>query len=527
METRIQKLNNKKFNINKIISKKSIFIISIIVLSILKYVLVHDLPLTALVLANEDDYLMFKLAKSILEGNWLGTYEYNTLIKSPVFPFFVVLIHKLNIGYIKFLSLINIFSVLLFIIAISKRYKSKKVLLLVYLILLFNPITFNMDSTQRLYRNSLIPSVSLMIISGYIALFIRRNNKLYKNIGWLLMICITLPVFYYLREDYIWIFPCIFFLFVLSIIFNIVEKKNIKIINTCIYIIIPIVLIQLFGYFIAIENEKNYGLKVITINDNTNYSNAMNAIYITKTYDDYPKVNVTKEKIDRLNAISPAFARVGLYIKQYIDSYQKLDSNPQDGELENGWFSFAMMKAVKDCGNVSLAEEQNIYGEICNEIHSAFADGRLEMQKTMPFLNSVVWKSYYNKQLIKSIGTCFWFISTEKFINVNDIPINSKGEADIAIQFEELSNSKVLYEEKLLIDENNSELIENQRTYLQQFKIKKTILDFIIKCYSILGIILLIFGSYSYIKITYVIIKAFIEKKKKNIENWIIISAIG
>ena len=111
METRIQKLNNKKFNINKIISKKSIFIISIIVLSILKYVLVHDLPLTALVLANEDDYLMFKLAKSILEGNWLGTYEYNTLIKSPVFPFFVVLIHKLNIGYIKFLSLINIFSV--------------------------------------------------------------------------------------------------------------------------------------------------------------------------------------------------------------------------------------------------------------------------------------------------------------------------------------------------------------------------------------------------------------------------------
>ena len=148
------------------------------------------------------------------------------------------------------------------------------------------------------------------------------------------------------------------------------------------------------------------------------------------------------------------------------------------------------------------------------------------MQKTLPFLNSVVWKSYYNKQLIKSIGTCFWFISTEKFINVNDIPINSKVEADIAIQFEELSNSKVLYEEKLLIDENNSELIENQRTYLQQFKIKKTILDFIIKCYSILGIILLIIGSYSYIKITYVIIKAFIEKKKKNIENWIIISAI-
>lgn len=526
METRIQKTNNKNFNINKIINKKSIFIISVTVLAIIKYILVHDLPLTALVLANEDDYLMFRLAKSILDGNWLGSYEYNTLIKSPVFSIFLVLIYRLNIGYIKFLSLINIISVLLFIVAISKIYKSKKVLLLVYIILLFNPITFNMDSTQRLYRNSLIPSLSLMIISGYIALFIRRNNKLYKNIGWLLMICITLPVFYYLREDYIWIFPCIFFLFVLSIIFNIVEKKNIKIINSCIYIIIPIVLIQLLGNYIAIQNEKKYGLKVITINDNTNYSNAMNAIYITKTIDDYPKVNVTKEKIDRLNAISPAFARVGLYIKQYIDSYQELDSNPQDGELENGWFSFAMMKAVKDCGNVTLTDEQNIYGEICNEIHSAFADGKLEMQKTLPFLNSVVWRPYYNQQLIKSIGTCFWFISTEKFININDILVNNKAEADIAIQFEELSNSRVLYEEKVLIDENNTELIENQRTYLQQFKIKKYILNLIIKCYSIFGIILLIIGIYSYIKITYVIIKNIIERKKMNIENWIIISAI-
>ena len=63
-----------------------------IVLIIIKLWLVEALDFVA-TYTPHDDYLFVRLAKSILNGEWLGPYDQLTLVKGPVYPLFLAVAH--------------------------------------------------------------------------------------------------------------------------------------------------------------------------------------------------------------------------------------------------------------------------------------------------------------------------------------------------------------------------------------------------------------------------------------------------
>lgn len=95
----MSEISKEKSKVNKTLQfiKKYNFIIFIIVFSLIKNLLVTQLPIVALPEQSYDDNLMFQMAQNIREGHWLGQYNSNTLVKGAFFPLLLATINYLRI----------------------------------------------------------------------------------------------------------------------------------------------------------------------------------------------------------------------------------------------------------------------------------------------------------------------------------------------------------------------------------------------------------------------------------------------
>lgn len=72
-----------------------------------------------------DDYLFIKLARNILNGEWLGPYDQYTLIKGPAYPLFIAAVHYTGIPLMLAQHLLYSAICSLAIVAIRPLWKSR------------------------------------------------------------------------------------------------------------------------------------------------------------------------------------------------------------------------------------------------------------------------------------------------------------------------------------------------------------------------------------------------------------------
>ena len=161
--------------------KKNWFIICILIFTIIRLVLTASIPITGFPSQVYDDDLMVKMAESIRSGNWLGEYDSNTLVKGPFFPFLLALINYIGLSYINVMNIIYIMACAYFIYTIKNLFKSKISLLIIYILLIFNPVSYASWTLQRVYRNGITLAQVLFIIGSMYTLYERRNQKKYKR----------------------------------------------------------------------------------------------------------------------------------------------------------------------------------------------------------------------------------------------------------------------------------------------------------------------------------------------------------
>ncbi len=134
-----------------------------------------------------DDVYLLERAASILSGEWLGEYNYVTLIKGASFPLFVAIANLLCMPYSMLLGLFYIAAAVVFCHAMQFLTENKWLILLTYLYLIFSPIGFDAGVTQRLYRNAIIfPSV-LLVIGSILLVYYKRKDKISAQLPWLIL----------------------------------------------------------------------------------------------------------------------------------------------------------------------------------------------------------------------------------------------------------------------------------------------------------------------------------------------------
>ena len=159
------------------IIKKYKFIIFLGIITLIRHFLVCHMPLWALSSELYDDNMMYDMANNIFCGKWLGAYTSNTLVKGAFFPLLIATISKFGFSYISVMSLIYIASSAFFVYTIKDLFKSKKSLAVIYIILLFNPVSYASWTFQRLYRNGITLAQVLFIIGSMFALYQNRYKS--------------------------------------------------------------------------------------------------------------------------------------------------------------------------------------------------------------------------------------------------------------------------------------------------------------------------------------------------------------
>ena len=156
------KILKEKKNVK--ILKNNVWLIVIIILTIVKMCLISVQPVNGIYDMLYDDVLMVNQADSILKGEWLGEYNCLTLVKGPFTPLFIAFFNILHIPFLMAQEIFYDISIIFLLLVFRKKIKSQWKLILIYIVLLFNPITF-CNELARVYRDGIYTSLIVFLIA--------------------------------------------------------------------------------------------------------------------------------------------------------------------------------------------------------------------------------------------------------------------------------------------------------------------------------------------------------------------------
>ena len=350
--------------------KKHWFILTILFLCILRFLFTFRLPSFFIYSLNYDDGLMADQVVSLLGGHYLGAYSYKTLIKGPIFPLLLFALRIYKINYSVAFTLLYICSCIYFMCSLKYIIKEKKYLIIIFVLLLFNPVTFSQDLFQRLYRNSISIIELLFFLGSVIRVLFRKDKKIYDYI----LLGLSLSLMFLTREDNIWTYPIILFF----IVYNILKNRKIK---NIVYNFIPIIILIGSLNLISFINYKNYGIYTYNEIQKSEFHNTYKKILQIKDDEKKEQVSIPKSTFYKLADNSKVFNMT----RNKIDYYYKIYADPRIGEIYNGniiWY-FRYIVYLENKFK-SGKESEEYYKKLGEEIDELFDKGVLEKEFTMP-----------------------------------------------------------------------------------------------------------------------------------------------
>ena len=189
---------------------------------------------------------------------------------------------------------------------------------ILYLLLLFSPISLTLLVTQRLYRMAIVPGMVLVVFSSMIGLTLRKGLPLTKQLPWAFLTGLTLAFFWQIREDSVWILPFIAVMTVWNVGYVILvlhKKLNTKaLLLHCLTMLLPLLLLFGANTGVSVVNRIHYG--VFLNNDRTegNFAELMSVLYhLDSNTRTNPDIWISRDTIVRAEAASPTLQQISHY----------------------------------------------------------------------------------------------------------------------------------------------------------------------------------------------------------------------
>ncbi len=343
------------------------FLIIIGIITLIRFLISYKLPSFYIKNLVYDDGLMIYQLTSLLGGKYLGKYSDFILIKGVVFPFFLYLARSINISYSSLLTILYILASMYFTKSLDKVIKNKKVLIIIYTVLLFNPITFSSELFQRLYRNSLT-SIEILFFLGTIIRLFLSDNKLKKDIINYVLLGIIMSIMYMTREDNIWTIVVLFIL----VAYKIIKNKNYKIALVC---AIPLVLLYLNLNIVSYINYKHYGIYTYNEIQKSSFKNTFKKILQIKDDTELHQVSIPKTTIYKLSENTKTFN----ISKEEIDKFYEIINEGE--EIYNGnivWYFRQLVYKNNKLDNGKKSEKY--FKKLGKELDKLFKEKKVEKE---------------------------------------------------------------------------------------------------------------------------------------------------
>lgn len=489
-------------NIISNIKKSKMIKFMIIVLSFLtlfRIFLAIKMPLYLQADAGFDDYLLIDYAKSILGGDWLGPFNSMTLAKGISFPLYIVLTYLVGIPYSLGLILLYIFGILLLIVALKKYINNKYYLSIVYIFLLYSPVMFHIENVQKVYRGGVIVSLSLIVISTMINMFNNISARRKKLFTYSLLASISLPFFYYLKEDSIWIMPFVIGAILISITKILKQPKLDKKKSRILLMIMPIISLFLSNTIYCSINYMYYGEYCITDRNGTYFKEVIADIIKIEEKNEIKDVWITKDMMYKAVGSSKTLSSIKEEIDDMYDNSWALKEN---GQIEGDIIFWTIKEAVQKAGIYDKGgkEVNKFYQKIDKELKQAYDTGKLKKNKDKKYLSSIATGytidnilEYYPKTTIDAIDMLVTYSQNETSVNP------ARGSMEKIIIMDHLTNSATVWPEDV--------------SHIRgAYNIIVSISNKIVKLYQVTGYPIFILGMIGLLLLT---IKVAIGMKKK------------
>ena len=349
-----------------------------LLLLVLKLYILHDAFVWAV--DPRGDLLMINIADSILHGRWLGEYNEFTLIKGVTYPFFLAISYVVHMPAVMANSFLYLLAIVIFIMAVKPLIKNEIYLFIIYVILLFSPISYATATVQKIYRDDIYYSLILIMVSCYVAIIVKAYNEKTKYWSWLLTLDFIAVMF--CREDSIWVVPIMMVFSVLYIKMGGGVNKTSK-----------IVLMPFAGLFVAcvlfgIINYFVYGKFIINEMQYSSFTRTYSLLCNIDTGEKIPKVKLSNIAIEKAFEASPTFRE----LKPFYDgapgelwrgaskSWAENELIPA-GEIGASHSMWALRNCVSELGRYdSPKHADEFYDSVIKELEEAEYDGRLKMK---------------------------------------------------------------------------------------------------------------------------------------------------
>lgn len=429
------------------LSKKGLWAI-LLGITFLKAAVSCGLPILA-VYAPHDDLLMAETAFSLLEGNWLGVYTENTLVKGIVHPMFLCAANGLGIPYLTLLTMLNLGACLVFILALSKFVKNRWILAAAYLALVWNPVFTAVGTYQRIYRCSLTPAQALLLISVFFLLYHNRRGRM-RLIGFQAAACgVLLWSLHNCREDGIWVLPFALTVTALlagSLFLDLKKQKYTVRLAACrlLLFLSPWIIVLGGNLILSGINKNRYGVFLTTELNGGEFPCMIKTIYSVKPEEELALVAVPRSSMENLYNASPTLRDIRPLLEESLDQWEQFGRIPGDGEVENGWFFWAVRSAMASGGYYeNAARAQQFCRQVTEELETALYEGTLQRRTTMPSALMAPWNEEYGKRLPEEIFHILSYIISFQDARPELQP--SEGPGYVTRKFEMLTNGLALY----------------------------------------------------------------------------------
>ncbi len=422
----------------------------------IKQFLVYNLPIMAVPKGIHDDWIMVHLADTLRNGQWLGEYNDLTLTKGMFFPLYLAVINFLHLSYLNVTALLYTASCMIFVYALRPLVKKYRYSMLLYLALLWNPVSYSVQAFQRVYRNSISYIQVLLIFGGLLALWLRRKEPVKKQLLWLLTAAVGMVTFFYTREDAIWVEPflIVFVLVYLGSMFLLWKKERAKEYAVkAALVLLPFFCIWGAGRLIARENYSHYNIRLTNELQKGGFAEMYKSMMAVKPEEDIPGVTMTREKVARMCDECPTLKKLEPYIRSSRLYWAGSEENEKDWEVRDGWVFWIFRTALEQAGYYTDGETVNqVCLQIRDELETAMDEGRLTRQATMPSTYMSPWRKGYLGDLFGALGKAIGYTATYDEMKTLVYLYSEPDENGGIPLFERMTGDKAVWYESDLIE---------------------------------------------------------------------------
>jgi hypothetical protein len=322
------------------------------------------IPYDVMSTAGYDDGWFMHAAGQLLQLHWFGSYDHATLIKGPMYPFFLAFTSLSGISLQTTTAIFHVIAASFLIYTLSPYIKSFLLKYLFFILILF--IQFPI---QRIIRDEFSLSILIIVISLSGLVFLEERIKINRKKILVGFLGLFLSIFILTREDgFVSILPPLIFLYLLSLLI-VPSKLKEKTVSLVIIFAIMFTSINLY----KLINLSKYGSYVgVELVDN-DYQSALNAIYRVREEGSLKYVEVTNSNLKAIYKISPTLNKVAPLIDNSSWKAHGCSIDPKTcGQTGTGYFMWSLRDALYKSGHYSTpSDAKYTYRKIALEINSA------------------------------------------------------------------------------------------------------------------------------------------------------------